>query len=297
MFRKKNRRENLSILLIPDDHADPISFRISYKRIILLGIVAVVLIAHIFTGLFIYWRYAVVRGEKKTLSKENEELRVDNNRVKYVYDMLEEYIHYQERVKSALGVAREQEGVDKRSSKEIIESLRIEKNVIPRTTVAFVENEGSEGRLDFLTQTKSRYHSFARNIPTYLPVEGFLTTDFHESSWLTSYRHSGIDIAAKKGSQVHAAADGVVLFSDWTTDLGKLVIVDHLNGFVTYYGHNQTLLTKEKIMVKKGDVIALIGSTGRSTAPHLHFEIRKDGVPLDPKKYIMAFQNSPKLKF
>jgi murein DD-endopeptidase MepM/ murein hydrolase activator NlpD len=71
--------------------------------------------------------------------------------------------------------------------------------------------------------------------------------------------------------------------------LGNLVIIYHKNGYFTYYGHNQRLLINRNSVVKKGSTIALVGNSGISSAPHLHFEIWKDGIPLDPKDYLLAY--------
>jgi murein DD-endopeptidase MepM/ murein hydrolase activator NlpD len=141
-----------------------------------------------------------------------------------------------------------------------------------------------------LTTRKRKVDRFPENLPTLLPVEGFLTSDFKKESWFIPKTHTGIDIAAKKGSVVRAAGAGVIIFANWTFDLGNLIIVDHGDGVFSYYGHNQRILKGEKSYVKKGEAIALLGSSGRSSGPHLHFEIWKDGVPVDPKEFILAFQ-------
>ena len=124
-------------------------------------------------------------------------------------------------------------------------------------------------------------------------LEDFL--DYHgaknNKDWYFPNKHLGIDIAGKKGTPVRAAADGVVLFANWTDDLGNLIIINHLNNFLTYYGHNQVLLKRERGSVKKGEIIALLGSSGKSTAPHLHFEIWKDGMPVDPQEYLIVLKN------
>lgn len=94
--------------------------------------------------------------------------------------------------------------------------------------------------------------------------------------------HLGVDLAANTGSPVVAAAPGIVVTAAWRGALGNLVEVVHDGGFVTRYAHNKMLFTEPGKRVKQGEVIACVGSTGRSTGPHLHFEVRKDGVPLDP---------------
>ncbi|MFQ5636631.1 MAG: M23 family metallopeptidase, partial [bacterium] len=143
-----------------------------------------------------------------------------------------------------------------------------------------------------LTPRKSKIHNYAENVPTLLPVKGFLTLDFQKDGWFSPKTHTGVDIVAKKGTLVRAAGGGVVIFSNWTLDLGYLVIIDHGGGLLSYYGHNQRLLKPERTFVKKGEPIALLGTSGKSSGPHLHFEIWNDGVPVDPKEYILAFEKS-----
>lgn len=98
--------------------------------------------------------------------------------------------------------------------------------------------------------------------------------------------HKGIDFGAKHGSIVRAAASGRVTFSGKMGTYGNLVVIDHRNGFETRYAHNSKLFAKKGQTVKRGQKIALVGNTGRSTGPHLHFEIRKNGIAIDPKKYL-----------
>ena len=98
--------------------------------------------------------------------------------------------------------------------------------------------------------------------------------------------HSGIDIGAPKGNSIIAAADGKVILAGWNGGYGNCVIIDHGNGITTLYGHASSLLVSKGQTVKAGTVIAKVGSTGRSTGNHLHFEVRKNGSPVDPMKYV-----------
>ncbi|HLA69264.1 MAG TPA: M23 family metallopeptidase [Bacteroidota bacterium] len=121
--------------------------------------------------------------------------------------------------------------------------------------------------------------------PAILPTEGYVTRGFSPAQ-----RHFGIDIAGKMGTPVNAAAEGYVVFAGWTTDDGYVVILSHANGFLSFYKHNQSLLKNANTFVKRGEPIALLGNSGKtSSGPHLHFEIWKDGTPVDPSSYLLNY--------
>jgi murein DD-endopeptidase MepM/ murein hydrolase activator NlpD len=101
-------------------------------------------------------------------------------------------------------------------------------------------------------------------------------------------QHKGIDVAGKEGSDVLATGDGVVTWADSRSGYGNLVEINHGNGIVTRYGHNKTLLVAPGDTVRKGQPIALMGSTGRSTGPHVHIEVLRDGKQVDPSKYLSS---------
>jgi murein DD-endopeptidase MepM/ murein hydrolase activator NlpD len=98
--------------------------------------------------------------------------------------------------------------------------------------------------------------------------------------------HSGVDIGAPAGTPIYAAADGIVVTAGWTGGYGKAVIIDHGNGIATLYGHSSALYVSPGQPVKRGQLIAATGSTGFSTGPHLHFEVRVNGTPVDPLAYL-----------
>ncbi len=101
-----------------------------------------------------------------------------------------------------------------------------------------------------------------------------------------SEMHHGVDFAGRAGSNVIAVAGGVVTHAEKKGGYGHLLEIDHGNGYITRYAHNQMLLVHEGEAVKRGQVIARLGSTGRSTGPHVHFEVLKDGTRIDPMKFI-----------
>ena len=98
--------------------------------------------------------------------------------------------------------------------------------------------------------------------------------------------HWGIDIGAPRGTKIYATADGVVSHTGWMHGYGWTVIVDHGFGFKTVYAHCQKILVRQNDLVKRGQVLARVGSTGRSISPHLHYEVRVSGMKINPYRYI-----------
>ena len=125
--------------------------------------------------------------------------------------------------------------------------------------------------------------------PTTRPTDGYMTSDFgfrmHPILGGRAH-HNGIDFEANIGDPVRSAGNGLVKFAGWQNGFGNVVEIDHQNGYVTIYGHNSALLVKEGDVVRAGQVISKAGSTGRSTGPHVHFEVHKDGLPINPRIFL-----------
>ena len=132
--------------------------------------------------------------------------------------------------------------------------------------------------------------SFLQSTPSIWPTRGWVTSGFgYRKSPFTGLqeKHEGWDIGARSGSPVRATADGVVSVAGRERGYGKLIEIDHGYGVVTRYGHNSKNMVKVGKKVKRGQIVALVGSTGRSTGPHLHYEVLVSGVPTNPKNYIL----------
>ena len=126
--------------------------------------------------------------------------------------------------------------------------------------------------------------------PSIKPADGWITSRFgYRESPFTGRRefHAGLDISNRSGTKVIATANGRVSFAAAKMYIGKLVVIDHGHGRVTKYGHLKKIMVKPGQQVKRGDVIALLGNTGRSTGPHVHYEVRINGTPVNPLKYIL----------
>ena len=132
--------------------------------------------------------------------------------------------------------------------------------------------------------------SLLASTPSIRPTSGWISSGFgYRKSPFTSRRefHQGMDIATRMGTPVVAPADGTITFVGRKGGLGRAVVVDHGHGFVTRYGHLKKCLVKRGACIKRGDKIALVGNSGRTTAPHLHYEVRLNGLPVNPRKYTL----------
>lgn len=135
------------------------------------------------------------------------------------------------------------------------------------------------------------YQAFARTVdaqravPSIWPTQGIVSQEF---SWSDGYgkKHPGLDIACTVGTPISATGDGQIIMADWDNALGHTVMIDHKNGYYSLYGHNSRLLVSNGATVKRGQTIALSGNSGRSSAPHLHYEIRKAGSPINPRDFL-----------
>jgi murein DD-endopeptidase MepM/ murein hydrolase activator NlpD len=126
--------------------------------------------------------------------------------------------------------------------------------------------------------------------PDFMPVNGRITSTFgYRRSPFGSGRsefHNGIDIAAPHGTEIRAAGDGTVIFSGWSPGYGRTLSISHGFGYVSHYTHNSVNLVQVGDTVKKGELIARVGSTGRATGPHVHFMIDRNGERIDPQKVL-----------
>jgi murein DD-endopeptidase MepM/ murein hydrolase activator NlpD len=125
--------------------------------------------------------------------------------------------------------------------------------------------------------------------PKGIPAEGSISSPYGKrenpkKSGVDEF-HTGLDISARSGNPVRATADGIVSFSGWNGGSGNLVVLEHGFGFSTFYAHNRINAVKVGQKVKRGDVIGYVGSTGSSTGPHVHYEIWKNGNPVNPNNF------------
>ncbi len=172
------------------------------------------------------------------------------------------------------------------STEEVVSKLYVEP--VKTVTVAKNANAGLRARSSGSVNTSSKISGGKASLGISLirPVSGTITSRFGVSSNIRRSSHTGLDIAAPTGTPVKAASSGTVTFSGWKGSYGNMLVISHGNGVQTYYGHCSKLYAKNGQTVSQGDVVASVGSTGNSTGPHLHLEIRVNGTAYNPQNYI-----------
>ena len=147
--------------------------------------------------------------------------------------------------------------------------------------------------LEDLEAHQARMMDYLLNYPTLWPLRGNISSGF---GWRTNpmggsgnEHHDGVDIPARTGTPIRAAGGGVVSYSGWQSGYGRIVIINHGGGKSTFYAHNSRNAVEVGQRVERGDIIAYVGSTGRSTGPHLHFEVRVNGRPVNPVPFMREF--------
>ena len=165
-----------------------------------------------------------------------------------------------------------------------------EETVIDRLDFLVGELETQRRLLNSLEIYKEKMQPYLLNFPTVWPVQGNISSGF---GWRRNpfgrgrEFHQGIDIPARTGTPILAAGGGTVLSSGWINGYGNTVVIDHGGGLTTKYAHNtrNTVIAGQR--VERGDIIAHVGSTGRSTGPHLHYEVRRHGQPINPVGFLL----------
>lgn len=178
----------------------------------------------------------------------------------------------------------EQNEADLISSEEAISKLYVE----PAKVVTVAKNKTNKYEATGSVNTATTTSGGKANIGVALirPVSGTITSRFGARSSIRVSSHTGLDIAASTGTPIAAAASGTVTFSGYKGSYGNMIVISHGNGVQTYYGHCSKLHVSAGTQVSQGQSIAAVGSTGNSTGPHLHLEVRVNGVAYNPQNYV-----------
>ncbi|NLU26409.1 MAG: M23 family metallopeptidase, partial [Hungateiclostridium thermocellum] len=304
--KSSQRKESkyLSIVVIPHNTDEIKVFKISSVKYKLMALGAILLTMFICSGILItyliYENRVLNEDRKKVIAVNNQQMNLITEREEIIQSYIRKVEEQDKLIKNFTTLYRDMtakyidgsmENVTAsrsglRDDRAFINDINKLKGILDKLE----EINGDDADiLSSLSETQSKLKQYIDSIPTLWPASGRISSRFGTRSDPFNFSqkvHEGIDIAADYGTTILASATGKVTLSDWYGNYGKCVIIDHGYGLSTLYGHCQTLLVKEGQTVKKGDKIATVGSTGRSTGPHLHFEVRLNGVPVDPLQYL-----------
>lgn len=220
-----------------------------------------------------------IEVQKKNIESEKNDLDLLQ---KTAYVKNEELVSVRSKKETAMGKLAAEEGKlqsEIENLEQVSENLKAEINELTRKLAAQSSSSGSKAPTQYVGGT------FMWPVPGYYRISSDYV-DRTSPIFGTAEFHTGIDIPASYGEDVVAAADGVVITSGWVNGYGNTVMISHGSGIVTLYGHNSSLVISNGQSVKKGQVIAKIGSTGYSTGNHCHFEVRINGDHTTPWPYL-----------
>ncbi|MDP2273586.1 MAG: M23 family metallopeptidase [Archangium sp.] len=298
--------ESFTLIVVPDRHAEVKRFHLRKLWIYqLLGAVAVLILIGLgFTGH--YFSVVSEARENPALRDENlklkSELAVIREQLQHVGQTLERVERFDQKLRAitllsdpqrnlAMGPT-EQQPLAAAGDNQFVRS---KDNEGPQVLAQKLEKLSAEAtRQEQSLQELQAYFqdqkSLLASVPSVWPTRGWVTSDF--GSRLDPYTservmHAGLDIAGPHGKEIVSPSDGTVVFAGLEGGYGNVVVLDHGYGIKTRYGHLSFIKVKSGERVKRGDIIAAMGNTGRSTGPHLHYEVRVNGIAQNPRKFIL----------
>ena len=296
-----------TIMILPDETTKVRRYRL--PKVLVRGVVAAAVVAVVGLG-FMVTDYAGVKGKMAEIDRLNKETRQQKQQLITFAKSMDELqgemarlrqfdmklrvmadldgVVYPEQV---MGIGGENPDPFNPLQAELTgQNQSLIKNmtsgIAKLRTEANIQERSFQELVGYLEDQKSILSS----TPSIWPVRGWLTSGFgYRRSPFTGRRemHKGLDVATRTGTAVIAPADGLVVFSGREGGFGNMVIVDHGYGITTKYAHLSSAEAKMSQKIKRGDILGRVGNTGRSTGPHLHYEIVVNGVSINPSRYIL----------
>jgi len=300
---RKNLGRRLTVMLIPHSEFRPIQLNFSVAFLIFMAVGWTGLT--VWSGFIVsrhvdYWRArtneSVLRAKMWYFTQQMQQNREYLDRVKETEIALQNLLNMKTRKAIVESTDKAMGGPTAMDNRALIgmltgrrPSLRVEDM---QSQLADVEQSGTAVISNFkeISSYIKDQRELFRSTPIDWPVRGRITSGFGHRrdpfEQADGEFHRGLDIANALGSPIKATADGVVLVASWQGGYGRMVIIDHGRGFRTYYGHTSKLLVKPGDRVKRGDVVALMGTSGHSTGYHLHYEIWQNGRAVNPMRFV-----------
>lgn len=304
MNKGKREKRYWSVMLVPHSTNEIKVFKISSVKYKLLALGTIIATAVICTGITI----ASLVQENRQLNEEmalvnklteQQALLIEENE-KEITELKEDRIKQSKMTEEFKNLYKDlthkyiEENMNEivatrssgRNDREFVESAGKLKSILEELEKI---NYSDTEIITDLEDTQEKLSEYMSAVPTLWPTTGSISSGFGYRTDPISFTrkfHYGIDISAPYGREIKASARGRVILSDWHGNYGKTVIIDHGRGISTLYAHCSKLIVSEGETVNKGDVIAYVGSTGRSTGNHLHFEVRVFDTAVDPMEYL-----------
>ena len=313
---KRNKKKHVTFLYIPENESSVKTLRLNslIPKLAILTLIAIFIYAAAYTMAYnnLKLEHESSLCSIKTITAINnaqkEEIARLEENAQMIEEQLSENISALQEIKEAVGLK-----VDKESP--VIVALEPEKHVKIYQSAPFqpIVNTDDTNCSEQILELKTSFVSLSKEAkiqkseidnsvapikdrlaylkakPSILPVKGRITATYgYRKNPFTgrgSEFHKGTDIAAPTGTSVIATADGIVTYAGWKSGYGNMVILSHGYGFMTVYAHSSKILVKIGDKVERGQVISKVGSTGRSTAPHCHYEVKLNGKNVDPSRY------------
>lgn len=274
-----NREKEWTVVVLSESQARMRQFRVKRTSFIVAVAGGIFTLALLLVLGITTWSLSSDARDNTALEAKVKELEGTNERIRDIAERLAELKQFEQQLRRGLLLP---EG-DLPSDDALTPSLSDDHATADDEHIAENEllNVYSERTADYSAESV-----LPADIPTHQPVRGYVTRSFESQHTLNEAGHDGMDIAAREGTTILASGNGLVLFSGWSYPYGNLIVISHKSGYDSFYGHNQLLLVKAGERVLQGQPIALLGNSGRSSAPHLHFEIWKDGVRLNPESFL-----------
>lgn len=301
MSRKKRRKvQHLTFLVIPENAGNMLKVGITRRKLTVAGVLGSLLVLLVIGVLISYSLNMNHIRQVNNIMDDNEEkqetIEILNQEMGEIKKQQEDISKKQEELKRMMGIKTESsasaktkeggkggEDLSTNPAYENVDSIILVQAI--KTDLAKQDQE-----LDELFAKVTNNTAYFRSVPNQWPSKGEISSDF---GWRkspfggknTTY-HDGIDVVNSYGSPIVAAGDGKVTFSGVRGAYGNAVMIDHGSGFTTLYGHTSAIMVKVGQSVSKGEVIARMGNSGRSTGTHVHFSVFKWGVCQDPMVYL-----------
>ncbi len=275
-FKQKLTDKYRLVVLNDDTFEERFSFKLSRLNVFVLGGVFSVLLVTLTTFFIAYTpvKEYIPGYSSSKLKKKATQLVYEADSLKLKLAVLENYTKAIRSVMTGEITAEKIDSLKSETTKMVIDESKL---YATKEDSLFREKVERRDRFPIVLNNKNN-----TNIVFFAPISGTLTQKFNANN-----KHFAVDIVAKTGTPVKAVTDGTVIFAEWTSETGYVLIIKHPKGFVSIYKHNGVLLKEQGDLVKSGEVIANVGATGElTTGPHLHFELWSEGYAVNPLNYI-----------